>query len=448
MPASPAVERAKELIEDLLLQTKLRAGAAGLRLYNLSRQPSAALMKRALDALAAHEGWAGCDGCAGQSPDPARRCPVWENHQRLQDPLLRERLSDLLELGDRSGFHVPVRQLLIVASNMLLGHPDVKDDLVRCQDVPAIVRDRTTHRAALYRNAFGENLPESRRDAGSVFGALRRFGIGEETSNRLDNLLIYGQDDEAFTERFRALFEGDPLYGANAEFREHLAAYLEGNDAEKAARFTAVAVTQRQRLFFTLPKEQAKEMGLWELTVFQHAGEYLDRVLRPLLRGARVEAAKVKRLVRGLNCVFTGMLTTEDERLWLASSGSHSQARVCRIAEHEVPVQSVINGRVTLERDDESVALVVQLTPTERHAMPLHLVRYEFLSRVAEGALPSNFSRECYEDILSFKSRLLRAWRRLASSGGEPEGFELRVLELDREGKLDARSVNLDLGGV
>jgi hypothetical protein len=37
----------------------------------------------------------------------------------------------------------------------------------------------------------------------------------------------------------------------------------------------------------------------------------------------------------------------------------------------------------------------------------LNLVRFEFLSRVAtEGALPASFSKECYEDVLAFKSRL------------------------------------------
>lgn len=447
------VLRARRRIEDLLLQTTLESQSGSLRLYNLSRQPSAALMKRALDAIAAHEGWRGCDGCKGQSPDPALRCPVWENHQRLQDPLLRERLSDLLELGDRSGAHIPVRQLLILASNMLLGHPGeekkpIKDQLLRCQDVPQIVRDRTTHRASLYRNAFGENLAEARREQGTVFAALRRFGIGEETSNRLDNLLIYGRDEEAFAERFRALFGGDPLYGAHAEFDEHLSAYLDGSDAEKAAHFATLTVAQRQRLFFTLPADAARELGLWELTVFQHAGDFLNRVVRPVLRGERVDLSLVRRLVRGLNRVFTGMLTAEDERLWLASSGSHSQARVSRIAEHAVPIQQGRRGNVAVKRDGDGAALEVQLDGDLRLTMPLHLVRYEFLLRVADGALPSNFSRECYEDILSFKSRLLRAWRTIDRADDPERPFELRVLELGHDGKLDARSINLDLGAA
>jgi hypothetical protein len=35
-------------------------------------------------------------------------------------------------------------------------------------------------------------------------------------------------------------------------------------------------------------------------------------------------------------------------------------------------------------------------------------VRFEFLCRVAEGALPGSFSNECLEDMLAFKAKLLR----------------------------------------
>jgi hypothetical protein len=35
-------------------------------------------------------------------------------------------------------------------------------------------------------------------------------------------------------------------------------------------------------------------------------------------------------------------------------------------------------------------------------------IRFEFLCRVAEGALPGSFSNECYEDLLAYKVRLLR----------------------------------------
>ncbi len=437
------VGAAADLIERLLVKGLARAQGAGLTLYNLSRQSSSKLMARVIDGVLAHEAWARCDGCPGQAAG-AGRCAVWENRQRLGDPLFRERLTDLLELCDQSGFHLPVRQLLILASNMLLGHPDAKDDLLRCQDVEAFARTGKSHLGAIYRNTFGENLSESRRQGTAVFEALRRFGVGEETSNRIDNLLVYGIDDPELTAPFEELFRSDPMYGVNAEFTECLGAYLEGNDDERAARFTEVAVAQRQRLFFTMPRARADALHLWELTVFRFAGEYLNRVLRPLSRAdARVDAAILKRLVCGLNRVFTGMLTSDTERLWLASSGSHSQARVCRIAEHELPVAPYLNAKVVIERGDDGPQIAVYLDARDRVALPLHLVRYEFLARVAEGALPSNFSRECYEDILSFKSRLLRKCR--AVQVVDDASFGLRLLALDHEGRLHARKIDIAL---
>lgn len=446
----PAVEVAAEQIERLLVKGLPRAQWAGLVLYNLSRQSSSRLMARVIDAVLSHDAWSRCDGCDGQSPG-APRCMVWENKQRLADPLFRERLTDLLELCDQSGFHLPVRQLLILASNMLLGHPGSKDDrlvvkdgLLRCQDVKDITSTGKRHLGAIYRNVFGENLSESRREGTAVFEALRRFGVGEETSNRIDSLLVYGIDDPELAAPFNELFRADAMYGVNDEFTECLGAYLEGNDEERAARFTEVAVAQRQRLFFTMPRARAEELQLWELTVFRFAGEFLNRVLRPLSRSdGRVDTAILKRLVCGLNRVFTGMLTSDTERLWLASSGSHSQARVCRIAEHELPVAPYLGAKVVIERGESGPQIAVYLDAKEHVALPLHLVRYEFLARVAEGALPSNFSRECYEDILSFKSRLLRKCRAIQEH--DEGSFALSLLELDREGRLSARKVDVAL---
>ncbi len=443
IPRSEVVDYANKLVERLLVRSVLREQEAGLTLYNLSRQSSSRLMARVIDALLSHGGWRGCDGCVGQTAGVGR-CPVWENQERLRDPLLRERLTDLLELCDQSGFHLPVRQLLILASNMLLGHPDAKDDLLRCQDVEEVVHQGRRHLGAIYRNTFGENLSEGRRESTVAFEVLRRFGIGEETSNRIDNLLVYGTDDPAFTELFDEVFRNDPTYGANEEFTKHLSAYLEGTDPEKVARFTDVTVAQRQRLFFSLSKRRASELGLWELTVFRFAGEYLDRVLRPLREhDGRVDEGILPRLVCGLNRVFTGMLTSESEQLWLASSGSHSQARVCRIAEYEIPVDPLRGAKVVIESVGHAPMIAVYLNADVRLTLPLHLVRYEFLARVAEGALPSNFSRECYEDILSFKSRLLRKSRQLREN--DTQRFSLRMLKLAADGSLKASKINLAL---
>jgi hypothetical protein len=448
MPPSGDVQQVRQRIEDLLVKGELKAEDAGVWLYNLSRQSSADGMRRVLDALLAHPGWQGCEGCQGKNPGISERCPIWENYERLQQPLVRERLNDLLELCDHTGIHLPIRQLLILASNMLLGHPEAKDHLLRCQDVRTIVHEEKTPSASVYRNTFGGNLPASRRSSVEVFQAIGRFGVGEETSNRVDSLLVYGPDDPRRSAAFDELLRNDPIYGAHKRYFKLQRAYLDGAGEEDISEFNKELVSQRQRLFFSIPNNRAEEYGLWELMVFQSAGNYLNRVVRPASRGERIERKIVGHLVRGLNRVFTGMLTNDEHTLYLASSGSYSHARVSRIVEHEVPAEPKLGAKIVVESKGNSLLLCVFLDRNTRLALPLNLVRYEFLCRVAEGALPTNFSRECYEDILSFKSRLLRAWRELSEDDEETDlkdQLSLGLLELNREGQMSTNRISIQL---
>ncbi len=75
----------------------------------------------------------------------------------------------------------------------------------------------------------------------------------------------------------------------------------------------------------------------------------------------------------------------------------------------------------------------------------LQLTRFEFLNRVAEGALPSSFSRECYEDILAFKTNLLRKLdeRRRSDEDDAEADLELRMIDLDRDG--DTKDTPLEI---
>jgi len=289
-----------------------------------------------------------------------------------------------------------------------------------------------------------------------VFEILRRFGIGDETSNRIDNLLIYGNDDASIQGLFDELVRADELYGAGDDYLKLQAAYLEGEEPETYEDICEVFLhelrRQRQRLFFTIPHEHVESLQLWNLTVFQFAGEYLQKVLLPLRSNGRPSRDILMRLVRGLNRILTGMLTNDEQQLILATSGSYSQAHVSRLEETFIAVQPNRGQRITLElRDAPHVSLSVYLDrDTPPVSLPLHLVRYEFLSRVAEGTLPSSFSRECYEDLLAFKGRLLREYRRLVQEynerhPGPNEEFTLKLLELDERGFVRSRSIELQL---
>lgn len=443
---TPEVVRAQNAFETLLVEDRQWVEGARLHFFNLSRGSSAELFDRALDSLLAHQGWDACVNAAEPDGLFGPGCPIRRNYELLGAPLVRGRIRALLSLCDHNRLHVPIRHILLLLANAILGHPDARDRLMMAGDSALFQRQGTTSRGSLYGNVFGANLSETRRDSLPVFEYMNRFRIGHETSNRIDNILIFGDADDELRPYFDQFLGSDDLYGASASYRAAQRDYVEGGseDEDRSAAFLEQLVGQRRALFFKIPAEKEKELRLWELTVFQYAGEYLDRVVGVLEAGGRTERTILARLVRGLNRVFTGMLVTSDRELLLATSMSFSHARVSRLLDEQVPVAPRRGEKVELVLEQRTPVLRVTLEQDISCDLHLHLTRYEFLSRVAEGALPSSFSRECYEDMLAFKSQLLAATaRRRAEAGEQSDGLSFQLLSLDESGKPQIDSVEI-----
>jgi hypothetical protein len=438
LPASAEVLRVRALVETLLVEDRRDAEGVPLKFFNLSRIPCRTLFDLSLDALLAHEGWEDClreAGGEGEFFGPG--CPIRHNYELLRTPLVRTRLRALFELCDCNDLHVPIRRILLLLANAILGHPTAKDRLLQASDVPAVIRQGTVAKASLYNNVFGGNLSDIRRESLEVFEFLNRFRIGHETSNRADNILIFGEADENLSLYFEELLKADTFYGADGSYYAAQRAYVEGSEGEEESRaFLDLLVSQRRGLFFKIPESQEVELSLWELTVFKYAGEYLAKVLKALRAGGRVERQILARLVKGLNRVFVGLLVNTERELLLATSLSFSTAKVSQVLEDRIPVAPRLHERIELALRGEKPVLIVQFAPDTRAELPLNLTRYEFLSRVAEGALPGSFSRECYEDILAFKCKLLsRLSDRRRLEGGEETGIiSFRLLSLDAGG--------------
>lgn len=445
------VRRVRQVFEDLLVEDRQEETGVRLKFFNLSRASSAELFDRAIDAFLSHSGWSELkQGVPGENDLFGSRCPIRYNYELLQTPLVRSRLRALLELCDYNGLHVPIRQILLLLTNSVLGHPDVKDHLMVPADVPKVIAAGTVSKASLYNNAFGGNLSELRRQSITIFDYLERFQIGHETSNRVDNILIFGQDDEELGGHFDELVAQDRFYGADERFYASKREYIEGiseNDGASQA-FLQMLICQRRGLFFKIPKEAESELKLWELTVFKFAGEYLDSVVEVLKSGAAVKRPILSRLVRGLNRVFTGMLINSERELYLATSGNYSQSKVSRILLERVSVDPSKGEKVILRYDDSNgrVLLEVFFAPDLVVDIELTLIRYEFLSRIAlEGALPASFSKECYEDLLAFKSRLIATYMTRQSKEGGPTGsaIGLNLLALTEQGMPDPKFVEI-----
>ena len=445
------VKRARQLFEDLLVEDRQEQPGVRLKFFNLSRASSADLFDRAIEAFLSHPGWQDLKVIEPSENDVfGSICPIRHNYELLQTPLVQDRLRALLVLCDYNGLHVPIRQILLLLTNAVLGHPDVKDRLMVPADVSKVIAAGTVSKASLYNNIFGGNLSETRRQAITIFDFLERFQIGHETSNRVDNILIFGEGDEYLGAKFDQLIARDPFYGADARFYAAKREYIEGTDEseDRAKEFLEMLVSQRRGLFFKIPKEAESELGLWELTVFKFAGEYLDAVLGVLKMRDVVKRPILSRLVKGLNRVFTGMLINSERELYLATSGNYSQAKVSRIMVEHVSVEPSKGEKIVLRYDptNDHVLLSVFFTPELFVEFNLTLIRYEFLSRIAlEGALPASFSKECYEDLLAFKSQLIAAHasRQAQEQATLGSAIGLNLLALTEQGMPDPRFVEI-----
>lgn len=437
----------RQIIEELLIEGKQRKNDFRIKLYNLSQTNSAKVFPKLVKEILNNLGWEECTNCPYSYEDSM--CPILENKKRLEneEDLIIERLTDLLSLCEVNELHIPLRQLLLLVSNMLLGHPDVKDKLLKCKDIPKIIDDNTLYKASIYRNIFGENLLERKRNSIDIFLTLNRFGIGTETNALIDNILIFGEDDNQYSELYKKLVLSDKYYGADATFISEKKAYLEGNLLDKYS-FLDLLKSQRQRLFFVIPKDQEEKLKIWNLTTFHYAGEFLNEVYKSLLEQKRVHSQFTTRMVKGLNRIITGLLVEDKDRLILSTSGNSSQAKVSRVLEEFISVKQNRGEyvRFELDNDTQKIYLAVgfsnDIPPVRLH---LQLIRFEFISRVAEGTLPGSFSRECYEDILAFKSRLLKRLedRRKVENDDEDSLLTLNLLKVNEKGIVERKPLEV-----
>ena len=422
-----------------------------LAVFDLSRSVGRMALEEVVAAVAKHSEWDNCARCSLKSD--GRICPIFENRERLlgkgDGAQLGRRLGDLVEISRLNGQHLPVRDLLALCANMILGHRDAKDGLMSCGEVAGIQEQGTVDRASVYGNAFGANLPRRRLADRPVFKAMAAFGVGDETTNGADGLLVYGKDDAKLAPDFARLVGSDPIYGATPRLLSAQDRYLEGEETARldggAAPFMEMLQEQRRRLFFTLPPGE-HGYPYWSMTVFRFAGEYLEMRAALLVKIPVLDAVR-GRLVRGLNRVMTGLLVDNVDRIFVASSGGFTQSRVSVLCDTEASSRRVngVGMAIKLDQKTGRPMLDVSLAQGVGNSVAFDLtpIRFEFLSRVADGALPASFSNECLGDMLAFKAKLLRKAeliRARAEQGDKEEASE-------DNGSLTLNFIDIEQGG-
>lgn len=433
-----------------------------LAIFDLSRTTQRSSLEEVFKAIAGHEEWENCSRCTRQAN--GRVCPISENRTRLlgaaDGGVFVSRMGDLVEVARLNGSHLPVRDMLALVSNMILGHKDkdTKEGLMACSDIARIQDAGTLDKGSLYSNVFGANLPRRRAMDRPVFKALSAFGIGDETTNSADGLLVYGNDDAKLAPNFARLVANDSVYGATASFIALQKQYLEGEDSARldggADEFMERLVSQRRRLFFTLPDADS-DYGHWGMTAFRFAGDYLAMSMALITKKA-IEESTREMLVRGLNRVMTGLLIDNADKIFVASSGGFTQSKVSVLCDTEAPSRREGGVGLIIKHDTqtERPLLDIALAPGAGNSVTFSLtpVRFEFLCRVAEGALPGSFSNECLEDMLAFKAKLLRKAELIRTQRGAEDEEEvgsgdsaltLKFIEIEQNGHGFSRPVTV-----
>jgi hypothetical protein len=432
----------REMIEMMRSGREQPAAGFSFSMFNLSHTLEDVSLDALFDAVLTHPDWEdGCTNCPRAS-DSQNPCPIRYNRSLLLGAdgsrAFRARIKSLVRLAAANDQHIPIRYLLMLIVNVLLGFSQKPSrPLLNCGII-------LKAKAPLYKftnpydNACGANIhdPQKRRK-NPFFALVSSLGIGVETDNEIDALLLARDADNPAR---MSLFANDRIYGDRI-FDGPLDHYAkrgsEGTVGREAEELRTALQTQRRRLFFKLGDEGPPPSVLspWRLTVFRHAGEYEQ--LCATLRSKQPAGDALRQIVLGINRTLTGLMASDGEKLWLTGVIGRAEGSGGRLAMGEpLGVVSSSWARVQLQfNEDRSCPVIVVVEKGAPGILPRLIVTpllFEYLKRVSAGSLPSSFSRQCHQEIRHFAVRLASALYRDA----DEETTVIRMVDLDNAGRL------------
>jgi hypothetical protein len=411
-----------------------------LRLVNLSMVPSEQIMGLCLTAILDRPEWV-CFQEENENPLFSESSSLSRNYRTLNTPEVRAKLIMLARIADVTGHHLPTRGVLCLLSNALLGHPDARDRVMRPGvEANSIAKDGTAHKAALHRTLFGENLTANNRRKREVYRFLSMLHIGDETTNDLDELFIFGSRDQELKAAYDELVATDPFLQRNPDFDNLLKRYIRGdiNGEEETKSFLGELAAERRRVFLQASQSQLQKYSLWRTSVFHHAREYLEEILRPLEEGKSPARLHLRKLASGLNRIWTGLLLADHaNEIYLATGLDLTTSPVSDIYLSQIDLDSDIPGLEIVRKEAGCIPEAVLRTNGRDFRFALTLPRFEFLCRVADGAMPSSFSRESCADFMSLKQRCLRDLQLKANSRS------LHLIEVHGSGTIQKLPIHL-----
>ncbi|CAA6813505.1 MAG: Serine-rich protein, partial [uncultured Sulfurovum sp.] len=334
-----------------------------------------------------------CDKYESHCPslhDDTIFCPIHANIEMLKKEHIQKQLIAIVRSCDLNYQHITLRKLFMLISNMILGYKEKSRVFNSCEK--GIEHFKNLHNkadASFYYNVFGDNLPKSKQEK-SPFKELRELRIGYETSNYIDDFILYGdiENKELYHKELNNIFFDFETFFKQREN------YLE-NGEMKIIKDSLVLL--RRHLFFNYDHEikwGSITIDSKDLIAYKHAQKFYDSVISPLRNDLKVSNSIVKELVLGLNRVFLGELLSKDgnTRLFVATSltGTHSKLS-SEIIEDIGFNKRGSNQGVELELlngfDDEycKVMLNIRYGGEIISSLELDLHMFEFLQRISDG---------------------------------------------------------------
>lgn len=379
-------------------------------------------------------------------------CPIHSNIELLKQVHVQKQLLTIIRSCDLNYNHITLRKLFMLISNMILGYKGEKKIFKSCEmAIEHFNASRTKSDASFYYNIFADNLSKSKQEQ-SPFKELRELRIGYETTNNIDNFILFGdiQNPELHSKEL-----ANPFFDFNA-FNGVKENYLNEGEEDNNVKIQEYLVFLRRHLFFNYKTEIHVDnitLNSKDLIAYEHAEKFYNDVVLPLKNNVRVSKHITKELALGLNRVFLGELLSKDasDRLYIATSLTGTTSKLSSevlssIAFNQKHINQGIHLKLLNGFDDEycKVDLEIEFSGMTIAKLELDLHMFEFLERIADGILPTSFSVEYYERVLTFKSQVVNY---ILQNQEQDASFSLFTLN-DFEGSLQFDEIQVGDGYV
>lgn len=408
-----------------------------LELVNLSATPSAELMGICLEGILSRPEW-GCFEDEIGNPLFGEYSSIRANYQLLKCETVQQRLSDLATVADSCDYHLPVRSINLLLVNALLGHPGFNGNLAKPgEEAKRNFSQDTRHQAALHKNIFGLNLSPTEFNKRVLYQFLNDLRIGEETTNDIDEIIIYGDKHPKFTSLHKELVDDVPDSQKDPKLEIMRKKYLRGEiDSDKeTTEFRKLLGEERKLLFIHAKEKQFREYNLWLTSNFHYAGDFIEHFIKPLGKGETVKDKHITLLKAGLNRVWSGLLVSVEDSydLFVATGLDVTTAPVSDILLGRIPASDI---RIQAHPVDTNPSYTINYRG-KSFSFPITMLRFEFLMRVAKGAMPTSFSSEIYSNLQALKQKAIRSLQL------KPDAERFIMLELHDSGAVKENRISL-----